>query len=930
MTIPDTNIDLKDIVRYLGNILGVVINEQAGENLYRLEEDIRKTARDLRKNRTEETHLKLLKLTYGLDRDAAKSILKCFTVYFHAVNLAEQLYGNLVSRRSELECDPSNELLSIDGALRHLKQAGVKAETLPAFFEKLLVSPVFTAHPTEAKRRTVHELLQRVSNLLEKALFERKNEHQINLAYQEIIAELTTLWQTDDVRNVKLTVMDEVRNGLFYFDNVLFEVLPEIYLEIEDSLSKHYPESNFHLPCFLRLGTWMGGDRDGNPFVTSDVTHETLFFSRAQVIDKYVSQIRQISRELSQSVNQIPVSSELEKSLTKDEQLCHEDGIILDKHTANESYRRKFAIIEQRLLRTRSVPAATAPKSGIKPYYSVSEFRAELGVIANSLLVNKGKRVYETKLKKLLRQVELFGFHISTMDIREHSKRHTLAAAEIIKTFNFSEVDFESSKESERQNILSELILSKDKIVGNISELTPEAKEVFSVFLAIKEAQELLGNKCIENYVISMTTTPSDVLTVLFLASKAGLYLNDGKSVVSSLNIVPLFETIEDLNSCASIIEQLLSNPVYRSNVEARKSLQEIMLGYSDSNKDGGYLTSHWELFKAQTRLAEVCKNQGVTLRLFHGRGGTTGRGGGGPLGKAILAQPKGTNTGQIRFTEQGEVISLRYSNKESAQRNLRELAHASVISAADGLMSDKNQTINAEWHKTLEQLSKDSMDAYRKLVYHTEGFYDFFVQATPLEEISRLNIGSRPAKRRMNEGVEGLRAIPWVFAWNQNGCILPTWFGLGTAITKAVKMSPKLPVLLQSMYQQWPYFCNMISNCEMTVAKVDLDIFREYCKLVEDDGLRSKFEPLIIEEFERVLSAILLITNQETLLEKNPNLKQILFTRRHYLDPLSYVQVDILRRLRGGDLAVHQREELMRVMHLSINGIASGLQNTG
>ena len=930
---------LPEQVRFLGDLLGKVIREQAGEAIFSLEEEIRKSARDLRKaidpahteKKRNQEWKNLISLTSNLEMDSAISVLRAFTVYFHIVNLAEQeeLTKNYREAVRKLGDVPYPE--AIADSIGRLSLAGVSAAEISELLKRLEISPVFTAHPTEAKRRTVLDLLLRMQNLLKTLSEKSLLASEIKNLEEQVISEITLLWQTDEVREIKPTVIDEVTNGLFYFEQLLFSLVPSVYHEIELALLKFYPNDKIEIPPILQFGSWVGGDRDGNDFVTPEITEATLRLHKLTVLKHYAAEVNLLRKTLSSSLKQIGVSKELLDSVKSDYEKFPDGAHGITAHNIYEPYRKKAAFIQYRLGRTILATENSLHESATDDaaYHSPAEFLTELEMLASSLRENKGDRIADSFLKELITKVKVFSFHTARLDIRQHSLRHATAISEVLNRAGIIKGEITGLPQAEQEAILSKEILSNRPLIPaekNYSEGTIKTIELFGV---IRKAHQTIGKNAIENYIISMTKSVADILAVLLFAKEAFLFrLNEDGSAESEINVVPLFETIEDLRNLPEVLNALFSNEAYKKNLKARGNLQEIMLGYSDSNKDGGYLTSHWELYKGQKTLVQIAEEHGVKIRIFHGRGGTTSRGGGGPLSKAILAQPPKTVKGGIRITEQGEQISSNYSFPEVAKRNLEELVH-SVILATAGLVKNFSAHENT-WAKSMEELSKCSFAAYRKLIYQDPEFAEFFWQITPIEELGTLNIGSRPARRKNTKEIEDLRAIPWVFSWTQNRCLLPTWYGVGTALETFCADKPAGLQSLKSMYAEWPFFQGVISNCEMTLMKVDMQIVEHYASLVQNETLRSRLLSQLKEEFERTCKMVLGITGEQILLESNPSLRDILLVRRHYLDPLSYIQADLLRKIRNPKLQDGDKAKLLSAIQLSINGIASGMKNTG
>ena len=918
---------LPEQVRYLGSLLGQVIEEQCGPETLALEETIRKGARALRRQFEPALWESLIAATSGLEVGLALKVLRAFTVYFHLVNLAEleEVLGTHRETLQQLEGRAHPE--SVADAIMKLSAAGFSEEQILRLVNQLRISPVFTAHPTEAKRRTVLDLLLELQSAVRKLRIGDLVPPERARLEKEILATVTLLWQSDEVREVKPTVLDEVANCLFYFEAVLFDRLPQVYGSLQQALRHHYPKLGAELPPLLQFGSWVGGDRDGNDFVTPEITVQTLRLHKITALKRYVGEVRKLRRFLSSSTKQVPVSRELLDSVERDASLYPEGKKGITKHNQHEPYRQKTSYMLYRIEKTlESAEQGGVPHFAI--YKTAEELLSDLTVVMNSLRGNEGERISELLVEGFITQLKVFGFYTARLDIRQHSGRHSAAIREILQSSaicaNYSELS-----SSERERLLSEIILSPRPVIPFEQSYTQPTLDTIEVFRVIRAAHREIGQSAVENYIISMTKEVTDLLGVLFLAKEAHLFrLKEDGSVESDLNIIPLFETIEDLRALPNVLEQLFRNDAYRKNLHARGDVQEIMLGYSDSNKDGGYLTSHWELYKAQKFLLSIAESHGITIQIFHGRGGTTSRGGGGPLNKAILAQPPKTITGGIRITEQGEQISSNYSLGEVALRNMEELLH-SVLLATAGLTADFRAQ-EGKWESAMESLVQTAFASYRHFIYETPRFAEFFWQITPIEELSTLNIGSRPTKRRDSKAIEDLRAIPWVFSWTQNRCLLPTWYGVGKALEQFILSQREGLLTLQEMYEGWPFFHGVISNCEMTLMKTDMSIVRHYASLVSDPKLREQMMEEIITEYERTCRMVLQLTGQAHLLERNPPLRNILLVRRHYLDPLNYIQVDLLRRHRNSSISKEEQEQLLNGIQLSINGIASGMKNTG
>lgn len=911
---------LKSIIRILGTHLGVVIREQCSVERFDQEEEIRKTAREVRTRFCPESYQHLVELTSNLPLQRAYEVLKAFTAYFQLVNLAEQ---KVTEYQTYVSFHKSNSFgeNSLEKTIQKAIQDGIKREVIEEVVARMEVTPVFTAHPTEAKRRSILSLLSRISDIITRMLTEGfPLGERPELLADAVMAELTTWWQSEDVRSTRPSVLDEVKQGLFYFDRVLFDLVPEIYGSLRSALRS--PESdNRPTPTIrpLSFGSWIGGDRDGNQFVTPHTTLEALRLQHELIIGKYTAALQNIATSLSQSTKEIAISTELENSIDVDRGEL--TGFIDRPRFDNprELYRQKLDLMKTRLSLSLRDPRPSAA------YQSPEDFERDLQLLHTSLRQNSGVRISRHHLKPIITQLNVFGFHLATLDIREHSSRHRAAIDELLSIGQVT-ARFKTLEESEKIGILTAELLQPRPLLPVVVSCSPESLAVLEVFRSIRKAHALYGSRSIQQYIISMCEQPSDVLSVLVLAKEAGLVeLHDESRTRAAITVVPLFETISDLQRSRDVLGSLTSNTAYQRYLKARLLMQEVMVGYSDSNKDGGYLKAHWELYKAQVAMVEQAEKDGVHLRIFHGRGGTTSRGGGGPLHRAILAQPEGTVQARLRVTEQGEMIATNYSNSTIARRHLEEMMSAVIVSS----LNVYPENARPEFQTAMEKIAAIGFSAYRSFVSNPH-FITFYQQFTPISELASLNIGSRPTKRGAAQGIEDLRAVPWVFSWTQNRCVFPTWYGVGTALRSYMDSSPAASQLLKEMVSSWRFFSTIISNCEMTLAKTDPLIMQRYGELVVDSDIRNEMLGRLLEEHTLTIKMIGAITGQEELLDKQPLLKETLFIRRHYLDPLSYLQVDLLKRYRSLDETHPEKGELLRAIQLSINGIASGMKNTG
>jgi phosphoenolpyruvate carboxylase len=777
--------------------------------------------------------------------------------------------------------------------------------------------PVFTAHPTEAKRRTVLYKLKTITDILREMdtvdlLPTERAEKE-----QQLRENIVLLWQSDEMRDRPPTVLDEVRNGLYFFEATLFDLVPRIYREMERALAETYPGEPFDLPPFLRYGSWVGGDRDGNPFVKVDVTEETLRTQKDLVLELYDREVEALYDHLSSGRGRAGFSEPFLASLRRDLELAPEaEREVLDRFE-QEPYRQKLILMFRRLEATRAQNRKPWREREQNPraYGSADEFLADLRLIDESLNQHKGERLAHGRLWDLIRQVEVFGFHLATLDIRQHSGRHRSAMAEVLARYGLA-AHYERMAETERVALLNREIAGARPLTARL-DFGEETNETVELFRLIRRTHQIIGPEAIQSYIISMTTDVSHVLEVLLFARDAGLF--------GELDVVPLFETIEDLRAAPQIMTLLFENQVYQEHLARRGHRQQIMIGYSDSNKDGGYLMANWMLFRAQRGLAQVCDTFGVKLTLFHGRGGTVGRGGG-PANRAILAQPPESVRGRIKLTEQGEVISGRYSNPDIAHRHLEQLVTAVVLTS--GRRPHYEQ--ESAWAAIMDELSEVAYRKYRALVEKPD-FLKYFHDTTPIDQISLLNIGSRPARRKATTDIADLRAIPWVFAWTQSRVNLPSWYGVGAALEAWVKdrgdeAGPLAQ--LREMYQAWPFFRTVLDNVQMGLCKGDMPIASLYAELTDGETRQQIFSD-ILDEYERTKRWVLAVTGYSELLENESWLQRSIKLRNPYVDPMNYIQVALLARLReqpDASTAHHMRDAVL----LSVNGVAAGLQNTG
>ncbi|GAB4435399.1 MAG: phosphoenolpyruvate carboxylase [Chloroflexi bacterium OHK40] len=926
-------------IRALGNALGRVLTDQSGAAAFALEERVRLMAKELRAGGGPELTRRLQELIAALSVAELHGLTKAFTLYFGLVNLAEAVERLRVLRERDMRSAPAPRAESIGAAVAMLRAHGVPAEAIRAWLDGALMMPVLTAHPTESRRRTTLIKQRRIFDaLLDLSLGERMLlPHERAATLARIEREIVGLWQSDDVRIQKPSVLDEVENGLFYFQTVLYDLLPQIDRVFAQALAEHYPEQAWELPPLLRFGSWMGGDRDGNPFVTPEVTVETVRLMRASMIRHLLACVDGLFTDLSQSHAQVAVGQPVLDRIAAYAALLPETAARISPHHAREPYRQLLAFIRARLEQTLAHTLSHEPRWGAEPvpgpppaaYRQSSELLDDLRLINASLCANGGNLVAGGLLRDVIAKVAIFRLHTATLDIRQHSGRHLSALDEIFRIAGLCP-DYTALDEPARIALLAaEIAGSRPLTPARLTGYTPETAETIQTFRTVAALIEQVDPEVIETYIISTTTSVSDILAVLLLCREVGLY-RPGEH--SRLNVVPLFETGDDLTNAPGLMDELLALPIYRDHLALRGNLQEIMLGYSDSNKEGGFVAANWALYRAQVELSAVADHHGVRLRLFHGRGGAVGRGGG-PAGQAILSQPPGTLRGQIKMTDQGEMISDRYLDPLTASRHLEQVINA-VLRAGFPEMS---RPPRPEWLTAMEQIATAARAAYRALIYENPDFLVYFREATPINEISRLRIGSRPASRRKSDRIEDLRAIPWVFSWMQSRHTLPGWFGLGSGLAAFVEGmdgagmadAPGRLTLLRQMYRGWPFFKTLLDNAQLIIAKADMAIARRYAELVSDQALAAAIYGAISAEYERTRTMICRVAEIAEILDAQPVLQRAIRQRNPYVDPLSYVQIELLRRLRANPDPEAQ-EALETAVLMSINGIAAGLKNTG
>lgn len=926
----DPDSALVDDIRLLGRILGDVIREQEGVAIFNLIEQIRVLSVRFHRHGDENANKELKKLLKGLSADDAVKVIRAFTYFSHLANLAEDRHQ--LRRQAAQERIASQQPGSIDLALERIHAAGISKATIVKTLTDSYLSPVLTAHPTEVQRKSILDAERSIAQLLlnRDQIKDRAKAYQLKkdplcereLADNElqIKARVIQLWQTRLLRYTKLKVADEIENALSYYEATFLREIPKLYAELEDRLGQS------HIASFLRMGQWTGGDRDGNPNVTAQTLEYALKRQAEMILRHYLTEVHYLGTELSLSAFLVgfPKAMQALANRSPDE----------NEHRMDEPYRRALTGIYSRLAATlKELTGGDAARHAVlpqNPYQSAQEFLSDLQIIEDSLRSHSAEALINQRLRALIRAVEVFGFHLATVDLRQSSDQHEEVLQELLAVAKI-ENNYRGLDEQAKQALLIRLLNEARPLQVVGAEYSSHTMSELAIFALAKRLRERFGADAIRHYIISHTETVSDLLEVMLLQKELGLMHGtlDSKARIDLIT-VPLFETIEDLRNAAPIMQDFYALPGIANLVKRSGGEQDIMLGYSDSNKDGGIFTSNWELYCAEIALVELferlANSHNIQLRLFHGRGGTVGRGGG-PSYEAILAQPPGTVRGQIRLTEQGEVIGSKYANPAIGKHNLEALIAATL----EATLLQPTKPATPLFLKTAAQISESSMRAYRRLIYETEGFAEYFFQATPIREIAELNIGSRPASRKASQRIEDLRAIPWGFSWGQCRLTLPGWFGFGSAIHELLRdAKPKERAtnlaLLKRMYRQWPFFRTLLSNMDMALSKADLDLAALYSELVIDARLRKKIFTAMCEEWDKTIDALVQITGEKQRLANNPILARSIRHRFPYIDPLHHIQVELVRRYRAGQ----SDERVKRGIHLSINGIASGLRNTG
>jgi phosphoenolpyruvate carboxylase len=904
---------MREDIRLLGTILGDTVREQNGEQVFDLVERAR--VESFRVRRSEIDRAELARMFDGIDIHQAIPVIRAFSHFALLANVAEDIHRER-RRAVHVAAGEPPQNSSLAATYLKLDSAELDSATVADALRGALVSPVITAHPTETRRRTVFDTQHRITELMRLRLHghtETDDGHDINL---ELRRHIFTLWQTALIRLSRLKIQDEIETGLRYYQAAFLDVIPKVNAQVRSALQARWPDANlFELPI-LRPGSWIGGDRDGNPNVTADVVRQATGRASYTALEHYFTEISALEQELSMSARLVKVSDDL--AALADE--CHEPA------RADEPYRRALRVIHGRLTATAAEILDSQPEHeldlGLERYLTPAELLADLDTIDQSLRSNGSGVLADDRLARLREAVRVFGFHLSGLDLRQNSDVHEEVVAELLAWAGVH-ADYQSLSEPERVELLAAELATRRPLTKDDAELSELARKELDIIAAAARAVHVFGPQAIPNYIISMCQSVSDMLEAAILLKEVGLLDASGEDAYAPVGIVPLFETIDDLQRGSSILEAVLDLPLYRAVVSARGESQEVMLGYSDSNKDGGYLAANWALYRAELDLVESARKTGIRLRLFHGRGGTVGRGGG-PSYDAILAQPPGAVNGSLRITEQGEVIAAKYAEPRIAHRNLETLLAATLEATlldVEGLGDAAGPA-----YEVLDELAARAQHAYGELVHETPGFVEYFKASTPVSEIGALNIGSRPTSRKLTTSISDLRAIPWVLAWSQSRVMLPGWYGTGAAFEGWIAEGDGRLEVLQDLYRRWPFFRTVLSNMAQVLSKSDMGLAARYSELVEDEALRRRVFEKIVDEHDRTIRMHKLITGHDDLLADNPALARSVFNRFPYLEPLNHLQVELLRRYRSGD----DDELVQRGILLTMSGLATALRNSG
>lgn len=927
--------ELRSRVKLLGKLVGNVLLKHEGPEVFHAVESLRTGFIQLRRRNSEPKRKALMELIENLQPYVINQVIRAFTIYFNLVNIAEEDFLHRQRRSSVQQQGHAAWIGSFYHTMLEFQDQDINTDELQSLLNRLSYQPVFTAHPTESKRRTIMQLQRDVFTIIDNLTDPRLSQFERDDLVDALQSQIEVLWLTNEVRGSKPSVEDEIKLGLHYFQRSLFEAVKIDYRHLENAIVRTYGENEFgnpvvNVPSFIQFGSWIGGDRDGNPFVTADVTRMALRMHSVEILTEHVRLIHSLTQVLTMSTRWCKPTEAFMEKLRKDEAMGVKAFDDKRDQFEDEVYRRKLYHMHYRLKKNLAIVRnqlrnTETPKND-HAYSNDGEFLDDLYSIRDSLISHGDYATANGDLRDVIRIAETFGFHMVSLDIRQESTRHTQAVTEIFQQIDI--IDYQALDDQQRLNFLADQIASDQRPEINLGQLSEETQQTVEVFQTIFQMREEINHQCIGSYVISMTHTASHIMEVMYLAFLAGLAGKQDGDYFCTLEIGPLFETIEDLNHIDSVLDTLLADPVYLALLKETGSTQEVMLGYSDSCKDGGIMSAAWGLYQAQNKVIQITQRHDVKCRMFHGRGGTITRGGG-PTHDAILSQPPQTVLGEIKFTEQGEVLSHKYGNTETAHYELA-MGITGLMKASIGLLREDHSNYE-DYHPVMQQLSDFSEQYYRELTDKTEGFFEYFYEATPVSEIGLMNIGSRPSHRRKGDmSKSSVRAIPWVFGWSQSRHMMPAWYGVGYAIEQWLKNNPGSLKLLRRMNKDWPFFNAMVSNMQMSLFKSDMRTALEYSKLCQNETLGKNVFGKIQKENKRTVEQILNIANLNNLLANDPVLTLSLTRRDPYLDPLGYLQINLLKKYRDESMSEERRDEWEGALLSSINAIAAGLRNTG
>lgn len=921
--------ELKEDVKFLGNLLGKTIREQEGEWLFNLEEEVRLTSISMNEKNYNELYEQLNQLFSDKDIHQLELLVRSFNTYFFLVNIAENLHRARKIKEYEILADINEDKDTLHSLIAKMSLQSKDKDNFLKFLNQLQIVPTITAHPTEAKRRTILEKGRRLFYFMLELENENITPFEKNILNDKIQSEITSIWQTNDVRLQKLQVLDEVKTGLFYLDSVFYDSIGQLYQKFLYVFKEIFDQSDLsNIPPLISLGSWIGGDRDGHPFVTPSVTKETISLHKKYILNLYNKEINDLISIISSSDLRIKDTVLLKESIKKD--MSSYDAIHGPNSanefikSPNEVFRIKLSFINEKITQTYN---KLADNSKQFIYSDVQDFLQDIELIKHILVKNKGQSIVLSYIDPLIFKIKTFGFYFAKLDIRQHSEIISSTVAELLTQVDIINSNWEDLPLAERKNILVNEINNKRPVYLPSHQYSPVAQDLIETVKTIQWGYDNIDKDIFENFVISMCRNEVDMLSVLFLFKEFNLFDSETKSL--RLNIVPLFETISDLHNIEGVLEALFNNPLYKEAIQSRDNFQEIMLGYSDSSKDGGILTSNWELYKAQNVIKDICNKYGITFRMFHGRGGSIGRGGG-PSNEAIMSQPVGTVNSKIRITEQGEMISTKYQFKEIALRTIEQVINAVFLASytSDSYSytpPDKEKI----WYPVMEELNKTSFDAYQNFIGKPDFIQNFQI-FTPLDIISNLDIGSRPSKRKNTQSLKDLRAIPWVFSWMQTRLGLPGWYGVGLSLSQYIDHHGEQGIeSLKEMYKEWTYFSTFVKNVENALGKANPGIAQMYITLF-DNKEENIFVKEIIQEFELTKKMILLITDETQLLDHQKQLQTSIRLRNPYIDPLNIIQIHLLKQYRALADGTPEKDELLMILRETVNGIAAGMKNTG